>query len=146
MFVLGGKWDGGSLMATQQPEPASRGPHEADIARWNAAGIALQRQHERFVADAGGRVRMEVPGYAYVYATAVLRADDTAGRELGWVTRADLIRWQDLIVLARAAARLLNPEHTGQHTPHCAGCDLHTAVGRLRAAAVNAGIRRESSP
>jgi hypothetical protein len=130
-------------MATEQPQPASRAPHEADIARWNAAGVALQREHERLVADAGDRVRVEVPGYAYRYATAVLRVDDTTGRDLGYVTRADLIRWQDLIALARAAVRLLSPEHTGQHMPRCAGCDLHRAVGRLRTAAVNAGLRRD---
>jgi hypothetical protein len=135
-------------MATQQPEPASRAPDEADIARWNAAQKALQGEHARLLADAGDRVRIEVPGYAYVYvyATAVLRADDKMGREHGRVTRADLIRWQDLIPIARAAARLLNAEHTGQHMPRCAGCDLHRAVSHLRTAGLNAGLHRESSP
>jgi hypothetical protein len=121
-----------------------RGHHTRPTSpRWNAAGLALQREHERLTADAGDRVRIEVPGYAYVYGTAVLRADDALGRELGWVTRADLILWHDLIALARAAARLLTPEHTGQRIPRCAGCDLHRAVSHLRSAARNAGLRRD---
>ncbi len=111
--------------------PSDHGPHEADLARWNAATAILKRRHEELVADAGQRVG--VPGYAYLYARAVLAADDQDGHRLGWVTRADLVRWHDLLIVARAAAGRLDDAHTGADLPGCAACDLHRAIGRLRA-------------
>jgi hypothetical protein len=119
---------------------SDRGPHEADLARWNAATATLKRRHEELVADAGQRVG--VPGYAYLYARAILAADDHDGRRLGWVTRADLVRWEDLLIVARAAVARLDDAHTGQDLPGCAACDLHRAIGRLR----TTSVRRTAPP
>jgi hypothetical protein len=77
-------------------------------------------------------VTVASPGFAFSYVAAVLEADDAHGRANGWVTRGELVRWFDLVLVARAAAGQLDDAHDGRHTVGCAGCDLRRAVGRLR--------------
>jgi hypothetical protein len=122
----------------------------ADIDRWRVVDLALQAEHGRLVADAGGRVSPAAPTYVHCYTKAALAADDQHGTANGWVTRHDLVRWYDLVVIARAAMTQLDPEHSGQHMTGCPGCDLQRGLGRLRESAQDAGIRpatpEESQP
>jgi hypothetical protein len=120
--------------------PQPRGVHEADIARWGNAKHAIGREHDRLVADAGQRVTPAVGRWAYVYGKAVLDADDADGAANGWVTRADHVRWVDVIALGRAAAGQVDPDHDGQDTADCAACDLWRAVARIRESALQAGL------
>jgi hypothetical protein len=102
----------------------------ADIARWQAARQALERAWADLELQVGPQIR--VYGYGYQLARAVLLLDDTAGERDGWVTRADGVRWADVIALGKAARQLLDPEHQGQCLTDCEACALHRAVGRVR--------------
>lgn len=116
-----------------------RGVHEADIARWGVAKHAVAAEHERLAADADQRIAAQLGRWSYHYGKAVVEADDRDGAVHGWVTRADLIRWQDVIALGRAAAGQVDPEHDGQDPTGCEACDLWRAVARVRESATNAG-------
>lgn len=113
-----------------------RPPSGHDTDRYRIAQRSLEAERARLVDQVGEHAGD--PAYVWHHAVAVIEGDDDYGRALAWVVYGDLVRWADLVAVARAAVEQLDPAHVGQDVVDCPACDLRRAVGRLRRSAQTA--------